>query len=285
MRRLSLVPILMMSLCLGVNAAQAIPIWTAYNDFAGPKSTGNVTNISRDPADRPAGAAIGPSGTLVKFLDNSSTGVLLTITGLVDNWNFLPLQGNYSAGATDVNTYFGSPGSTVSPLGMTDHGTHANHTITLTFTGLDVNGSYSFTLFANREADPDSPGNTRWMRGQIQDIDSFSNASSSGAKVIRKTQAMFEDTTAVNIINTRATGEVTRYTNIRPGSDGDMIVFLDSPIDGVTIPLGNFSNWTEINLMRLDLDAIVPEPSTYALALLGLVGLACVALRKKFRRA
>jgi len=62
------------------------PPWTAYNDLGGDLSTGNVTNISGPGNDRPAGS-LSPSGTLVKYSDNSSTGVTLTISGTSGTWN------------------------------------------------------------------------------------------------------------------------------------------------------------------------------------------------------
>ena len=112
--------------------------WSAYNDLGGNLSTGNVTNISGPGNDRPAGS-LSPAGTLVKYFDNSSTGITLAISGTSGSWNFHPELGHPLAG--DAFTLFDGY---LDANGMSDF----RGPITYNFTDLDPNEIYDIALYS-----------------------------------------------------------------------------------------------------------------------------------------
>ena len=245
------------------NSARAGYIWTAFNDFAGNLSTGNVSNISGPiQGMAPRTGATVPVGTLVKYADGSSTGVTLTIGGTVDSWLNNTFDTNPTGG--DALTYF-PEAYTINTDGTTS-GSAKNQYITLALTGLNASGVYNLTLFSNRGS---ATGQTRLQDFVISDVQSFTNSSSIGSTI--STVSMANDKTTIQAIDNTSVGRVARYTNIVAGSDGDLAMTLTCSIS---------DDYMHLNAMRLDLVSI-PEPSAFVLVGTGLLGLLAYAWRKR----
>ncbi len=198
-------------------------LWTAYNDLAGNLSSGNVTNISGPGNDRPAGS-LSPSGTLVKYADNSSTGVTLTISGTSGTWIFAPSLGHPTAGdAFDLFDGY------LDANGMTDF----IGPITFEFTGLDPDATYDIAFYSCRCAGSGERPN----KFIISDVEAFTNSSSTGTEIT--TTTLLNDSTTVNLL-TPGSGYVARFTGITVGADGDMQIEID-----------NLGHWNETNALRL----------------------------------
>jgi len=186
-------------------------------------SSGNVTNISGPGNDRPAGS-LWPSGTLVKYSDNSSTGVTLTISGTSGTWNYATGYGHPTAGdAFDLFDGY------LDANGMTDF----DGPSTYEFTGMDPDDTYDIAFYSCRCY----AGNVRLNKFIISDVEAFTNSSSTGTEIT--TTTVSNDSTTVNVLSP-GSGYVARFTGISVGDDRDMQIEID-----------NLGHWNETNALRL----------------------------------
>ncbi len=201
----------------------------------------------------------------MKYSDGSATGVTLGITGDISHWGL-----NYPTGIAptggDALTYFG--GTTVDMQYATTENA-LNQTAAMTLSGLDPLGRYSLTFYNSRG---NVSGTSRLQNFQLTGADSFINNSSAGSTI--DTIAMTNDHTIFDAWNNSVAGRVARYESIAPGADGTIVVNV--------WPTSEVANqYLYLVAMRLDLDSQVPEPSTFVLLGMGLIGLLCYAWRKR----
>jgi len=228
---------------VGVGLAQAN--FTAYNDLASDSAGyGNVTTISS-----------GQSGVLKDYSTGAGTGVTLQVTAVGVFVDQTYDVADYAGG--DALTEFGTIVNNNGYIRYADTPVSPSYA-TCTFTGLNPSKLYSVVLTGARGR---SDYTARYTIFQISDVDVFTNASSTGAMFSGPADPTVEFNTGYN--TSASTGYVARFTNVQPGSDGDMVV---------TAGLGPHNTdgmkWYVNELKLIE----VPEPS--AIVLLALGGLA-----------
>ncbi|MBA7511636.1 hypothetical protein ES705_03632 [subsurface metagenome] len=179
--------------------------WTAYNDLGGPvgPSFGNVTNYTSITGETSA-------GYLVDYADGSTLSAYLSVVGDLNSHSG---QGAMSNEGTDAYDIFYGKIDAYGPLGY-DTGNHV-----FTFTGLDPAKKYRFVHFGNRA---EVTYTDRFSEIEISDVDSFNTDSSAGVTLSTTTTA--GDTAEYCTGYNTANGYVAGWTDINPGSDGDMVI-------------------------------------------------------------
>jgi len=131
-------------------------------------------------------------------------------------------------------------------------------TLALTLTGLNPLGTYDMAFYW-------SDGDSTAYRMIISDVDAATNASTLARVTVATTGGLTGDTSTYQQggLGQNANG-VVRWTGISPGSDGDLVVSMDRPSSTSS------SNGGVYSAFRLAETAVVPEPSTCAMALAGL---------------
>jgi hypothetical protein len=182
-------------------------VFTAYNDlsWSDPQINTNITTYTT-----------GQSGELVDYTTGSSTGVTLTIEGGFVNSTTLTQGADADAGTDAYDVFNGI----VDGTGVISYDDLAD--LVFTFTGLDPNQKYEFVLFGNRA----NPAYTdRMTTATIEDVDGFTNNSSTGADFTDSADPSVTINNGYNTVN----GYIARFTNIKPGADGDMVIRVTSP--------------------------------------------------------
>ncbi len=183
--------------------AQFSPItttgWTAYNDLAGVASPAPATNYHKD-----------QSGPLKDYATGTVLGVSVSVTGGSNNGTG---NGVLPPGTDAYNIFNGK----INPADYVLHYTGGAHVFT--FTGLDPSKTYRFVHWADR-AYP-SYNNTYFLTVTISDVTSFNPNSSAG--VVIGTTTVPNDN-ATYCVHNSIRGYVAGFTNINPGSDGDMTI-------------------------------------------------------------
>ncbi|MBN1670163.1 MAG: right-handed parallel beta-helix repeat-containing protein [Kiritimatiellae bacterium] len=174
--------------------------FSAYNDlgWAAGQLAANITTYTR------AGG-----GLLIDY----ATGDFIPVTLAVNDGGSGPVatQGANAAPGTDAHAVFDG---IVDCTGLISYGAD----VTFAFAGLDPAMAYTVVFYPDRGQYTD-----RQSTFVIADVDSFTNASSSGAQI--GTRAVTNDSTTLIASNT-VNGFIAEYTEIRPGADGDMVVTL-----------------------------------------------------------
>jgi hypothetical protein len=235
---------------VAVGAGLAQANFVAYNDLASDLAGyGNVTTISS-----------GQSGVLKDYSTGASTGVALQVTAagvFVDQTYDVA---DFAGG--DALTEFGTIVNNNGYIRYADTPVSLSYA-TCTFTGLNPSKVYTVVLTGARG---NSAYTARHTIFQISDVDAFTNASSTGATFSGPADPTVEFNTGYN--TAASSGYVARFTNVHPGSDGDMVV---------TAGLGPHNTdgmkWYVNELKLIE----VPEPSTVTLLVLG--GLALLRRR------
>lgn len=181
--------------------------FTAYNDLSGTgsgQSSGNVTNISFSST-----TGVG-SGQLIDHASGANTGVTLQVTRFADA---------HRDDSFSVPAYVGDAaaefGTILNPSGYIRHGTVGQGYVELLFTGLNPSKRYTVVVTGDRRGG--SSYLSRTTRFSISDVDGFTDASSAG--IPHTGTNWVEFSTGQNIA-----GHVARFTDIRPGADGDILV-------------------------------------------------------------
>lgn len=188
--------------------AGSVPTYTAYNDCVHESGDAD-TNITALPCWKNG------STTLVNYADGTATPVTVTVTLKYGTPLFSDNDGagDIPASGTDAyNTFNGFV-----DLNGTIEFLYTNNTITLKFSGLDVNRAYTFATTAV-DSDSDSHAATHFV---ISGVTSADNDSTPGATITTKT--ITGDTTSFSGKN-NTQGYVARWTNIVPASDGTFSV-------------------------------------------------------------
>jgi len=191
---------------------------------------------------------------LKDFDTGSNTSVTMAVTGtdafLDESFGVT----NYAAG-TDAATEFGT---IVDNNGYIRHDTQtANSKIDCVLTGLNPAKIYTVVLTGARG---NASYTTRIARTAISDVDSFTNASSAGTTFSGPSDPTDEFNTGDN--TTASTGYVARFTNVRPGADGDMTI--TAGVGGGAANTGRQWYMNQLKLIE------VPEPTAVLLLALGL---------------
>jgi len=197
--------------CLLHTSAHA---WRAYNDLRwapDDDGTNNITlyswtnNVTKGPAYE-------TSGSLVNYETGEDLSATLTVsstdTGDYDYTN----QGANAVANTDADAVFGAA--------VGSKGNLSNGDITLTFAGLDTNLTYTIAVYGNRDAQ--TYAGVRYGKFTISNVTSFVNLSSSGT--LTTTNVLDNDTTEYCTGYNTSNGYVARFSQIDPGSDGEIII-------------------------------------------------------------
>jgi hypothetical protein len=146
-------------------------------------------------------------------------------------------------------------------------GNNGSGSTTFTFSGLDPDWLYDVALYGDRNASQDGV-----ERFTLNGADGAVNSSSTGI--------ISDFITDMQTRPNAATGHVVRWSDIEPGADGTVTIDIDPE---VTSP----SNLAYLSGIRLEgtASAVIPEPSTFALAALGLLGLGWYGWRRRGRVA
>ncbi|HWR26852.1 MAG TPA: PA14 domain-containing protein, partial [Candidatus Thermoplasmatota archaeon] len=171
--------------------------WSAYNDLAGAASSAPATNYHS-----------GNSGLLKDYATGTNTAVSVSISGGTNDGTG---PGVLPSG-TDAYKIFNGKINPDSIL----HYSGGNHIIT--FTGLDSSKRYRFVHWADR-ADSSNPYNSTVT---ITDVTSFTKNSSTA--VTHSQTTLPYDTASYYTGYNSVHGYVAGFTNIDPGTDGDMTI-------------------------------------------------------------
>ncbi|BBO17613.1 conserved hypothetical protein [Candidatus Brocadia pituitae] len=190
-----------------VKVVSGTHIFTAYNDlsWSAGQINGRITLYTT-----------GQKGLMKDYFTGVNTPVALTITGgNIDDVN-IPLQGGNAA--TDTDAYMVFHGI-VDSVGLISY---SKTNLTFAFTGLNPKLNYEFVLFGNRN---DSSYTDRTTATTIANIESFTNASTPGTDFSGATDPAVAIMNGDNTVN----GYVARFTDIKPGINGDMLITVSSP--------------------------------------------------------
>jgi hypothetical protein len=231
--------------------------FVAYVDLAG--RSGDLTKANVVKFLEP----IGGSKVLKDYTSGTNTSATLTVTA-----STAPIEA-FLDGTTGSNTYTSGTDAYTVFNGIVDPSGYMRDNqvpsplqppfanVTLSFTGLDSTKSYEVVLFGSRQGSG-TVTPTRAVQFTLLDVDSFTNSSSAGTTYSGPTDpsVSYDSGGAVN----QTAGLVGRFTNVSPGTDGDMQVF-------VTAPSTSLSGKWYANALRL---VEVPEPGMGFLLTLGL---------------
>ncbi|MBN1675425.1 MAG: PEP-CTERM sorting domain-containing protein [Kiritimatiellae bacterium] len=209
-----------LGLCLAVvlapACAQALSYsWTAFNDLwwdpAQSTDTNRVTVYS-SPDIGSAGYTNfgGTAGPLRDYTTTNQLAATVTITG---GERYDPLRGASAQSGTDADTAFG---------GFLDaSGTIAYHSndLVITFSNLEPLTAYEFVSYGDRGES--GYAGERFTFMTITDAVSFVNQSSVGTEYTGSNDPLTIVCSGYN----SDSGLVVRFTNIKPGTDGDFSVF------------------------------------------------------------
>ena len=233
----------LMAMAVGLFVAgTAQATFIAYNDMEPVNTPSTNPNIT--------GFALGGTNGLLKDVaTGASTGVTMTLSG-----NYRARDNGASPTLTgDALALFGSGVVTgLNRSGRTFQ--QGGTTLALTLTGLNPLGTYDMAFYW-------SDGDSTAYRMIISDVDAATNASTLARVTVATTGGLTGDTSTYQQggLGQQANG-VVRWTGISPGSDGDLRVSMD----------GGGGNGGVYSAFRLAETAVVPEPSTCAMALAGL---------------
>ncbi|MBN1675426.1 MAG: hypothetical protein JXR37_30575 [Kiritimatiellae bacterium] len=244
---------------LGVLAVLCMPIrecaaWRAYNDLCWTNSqvNNNITVYTRN-----------EGGVLVDYATGSNLTATLTVNAGGDG----PYtdQGTQPIAGTDAHTVFNG---IVNTTGLISYG---DTDVTLTFENLDPAEKYDVVVFGDRNSTSYGQPNqyARITKYTISDVVAFQNESSVGARVT--TTIVKDDSTIVtNGYNALKDGFVGRYTQIEPGTDGDLVI---------TVSDGGSNSAPKFYVSAV-LIKTVPEPLPVLVCGIGIL-LAALRLRKR----
>ncbi|MBN1674977.1 MAG: hypothetical protein JXR37_28300, partial [Kiritimatiellae bacterium] len=190
--------------------------WVAYNDLAwsAGQPTVNITTYTTTNGFA-AGVNMGP---LVDHSTGQETGVQLLITG---GDGMAGSQGAHPASGTDAHEVFDGK---VNCVGTISYG---SQDLSLTFTGLDPALRYQLVLYADRNGAGYVGASARGHYGTLLGAQSFKNQSTAGALIVTDAgNHQPDDTTLYNAGYNGASGLVTRFTQIEPGTDGRIVLRL-----------------------------------------------------------
>lgn len=194
--------------------------WTAYNDAAWQTDdTAGVTGYYT--TNNPGGLT---NGTLLGDNGQALTGRTVSMATNAALYLFVALPGtatNVFPAGTDVAAEFA--GHIGGGYACELQGSAPLATVTVSIAGLSTGKQYKLVVWSSRLAA--SPAYTsRYTDVVLSGVDSFTNTSTMTDGVTRFTTAVAGDSTTIRAALRAGYGPVTRFEQIRPGSDG-IIVF------------------------------------------------------------
>jgi hypothetical protein len=196
----------------------ATKVVTSYNDLAW--GTGQLeTNITKITSPN-GGSGLPSTGQLVDVSTGSPTQVTLTVTGGTFDGAAMATQGANPTIGDAFNIFNGI----VSGQGVISYIDSADSHLVLTFTNMNPSKFYDLTFFGHRDAN----GWDRASKVRIVGADAFVNTTSF-ATDNPVGGALFS---GPNDASTRSpadndNGYVVRYSNINPGSDGEVVLQIE----------------------------------------------------------
>lgn len=193
----------------GSDIERAFVTFTAYNDFAWADGqlSSNITHYEKD-----------QSGYLVKYATGRVVQVYVTLAGGSITAGNRTTQGAISAVGTEG---YGLLNGIVTCVGVWSYGVF---NITIAIAGCDPRLNYEIVMFGNRDnitmAD-------RLTTATISDVSSFRNTSTPGASFAGEADAAVVIANGYNTV----TGYVARFSGVKSGDDGDMLITISSPTD------------------------------------------------------
>jgi len=188
--------------------------FTAYNDLGW--FTGQITNrITTFTTTNGTPGAVS-AGLLVDYATGLDTPVTLTVTGVHVTYSN---QGAQPVAATDAGRVFDGK---VDCLGAV---TYQTQDLVLSLTGLNPNLRYELVVYSDRD---EAAYADRMHHSVLSDADGFRNASSEGTAV--GTTSMADDTVTYCSGYNAAAGLVARFTDIDPGTNGQVTLTLDCDV-------------------------------------------------------
>ncbi|MBN2456795.1 MAG: metallophosphoesterase, partial [Sedimentisphaerales bacterium] len=228
--------------------------FTAYNDMAW--GTGQLeTNITKI-ASPNGGSGLPSSGMLVKYSNGSSTGITLTVTG----GNYVTAnatQGSEPTSGTDAYNHFNGKLNCLGAISYVNSAPPAGNLV-LTLTEMDPNKTYNLSYYANR-------GSYDWDRASLITIsgaDAFTNSSSAATDNPTGTGGTIFDgptdsSTRLPADNSTR-GYIAYFTDVDPGSDGQLILTISFDGTGGNEYLGKYASALMVQQLGFDTP---PEPT------------------------
>ncbi|MBN1671303.1 MAG: lamin tail domain-containing protein [Kiritimatiellae bacterium] len=225
-----------------LNVTPADDLWfVAYNDMAwfSGQINDNITTYTIT-----NGYASGVnSGQLVDYRTGDPVGVSVLIQG---GSGVSETQGLHPASGTDAFNVFDGQ---VNCNGTVSYGAE---NLTLAFSGLDPALEYELVLYADRNNSSYVAGSARNHYGTLLGADDFVNASSLGTTVTTDTAP--NDTTVYNAGYNNPYGYVARFTQVKPGLDGQILFRVRQD--------GGAGYYTYMNAFMLRAFYQAPKPTT-----------------------
>lgn len=207
---------LVAGLLIGVALSGPAYGWRAYNDllWAEGQKTENITTYTA-----------GQQGEVVDFDTGEKTGASVAISASGSSAAY----GKDPKAGTDAAKVFGG---IVSCKGLISVGSEP---VTITVSGLDPDEEYEIVLSGNRGLTTEKPAAV--LRVELSDVAGFENTSTLGTS--KKTSSSADDTTdLLNGGNNTRLGYVIRFSNIKPGADGDFTLTASKSPDVETRDFG-----------------------------------------------
>jgi hypothetical protein len=205
---------------LGSGSLAAAQVVTSYNDLAWGTGQleGNTTKIT---SPNPGG--IQPfTGQLLDFSNGNPTAVTLTVTGGLFDGDPSATQGADPTTGDAFDIFDGK----VNGLGVLSYVDDVSNNLVLTFTNMDSNKVYDLTFFSDR----DRISADEWDRASLVTIsgqDAFVNTSSVATDNPNETGGVIftgPTDTSTRMPSDNNNGYVARFSNIKSGSDGTVVL-------------------------------------------------------------
>ena len=193
------------------------PEWVAFNDLAW--ASGQLQTRITKITSPTGGSGLPSTGGLIKYADGSGTGVILTVAGGQYN------QGNEGQGAASYTS--GSDGyyffnGKVSGMGVLSYIDAAppDGNLVLTFSGMDPDRRYELVFYGHRN----DYGWDRAALATLSGADDFTNESSVRSDATGGQLYSGPADASTRLPADNDAGYVARFTNIDPGSDGQVVL-------------------------------------------------------------
>ncbi|MBN1673756.1 MAG: chitobiase/beta-hexosaminidase C-terminal domain-containing protein [Kiritimatiellae bacterium] len=194
-------------------AAFSNKCFTAYNDlawFSGQRDNNITTYTTTN--EFASGVRTGP---LADFASGQAVEAALTVDG---GSGVIQSQGAHPYTNTDAYAVFDGKVDCESVI------SYGSENLTLTLDGLDQNLRYELVVYSDRNGSSYTGASSRYHYGTLSGALSFENAGTAGTAILTVSQT--DDTTKFNAGYNNPSGYVSRFRNIDPGPDGQVVLTL-----------------------------------------------------------
>ncbi|MBN1669827.1 MAG: lamin tail domain-containing protein [Kiritimatiellae bacterium] len=193
-----------------------VVMFTAYNDLCWDSAHPLLANITGYSAFDSTNGWV-TSGQLVDWASGTNTAVTLSVGGNGTYYTSFVTQGGDPNAGTDAGTVFNGRVDGVGNLG---YGVY-----TFLFTGLEPAWEYELVVYGGRDRDTYLD---KLATFTLSDVIGFENESTVGAEVYGSGGVWTNDVTRYNTGYNAADGRVARFSRVRPGADGDILLTADT---------------------------------------------------------